>query len=625
MVALGESIALVDGSNIALGGTRVPKLERLLAVKRGLLSAGVARVEVICDASLRHRFRENNPSQSELFQRGLDAGLWFQTPARVTADRVILERMKDDPNCVAVSSDAFGKPEDEPHRPPDLSDRQVRVQFYPDSVQLIYPDLWANAPVTIERFLPVDEELRSVLDSASSAREKASPQTPRTRRGATSSGSDSRPQVGAIPVGREANVTLAASDRRRSSGMARFLLIGVGGAILVTLILVVLSSAGEGGTPESQLDRAGNTENRTGIGGNDDDALSIDQSNTGPTPTPSAAVLCVGNDCKILSDAEADLSTMFKDLRQLRLSVYGAGEVSVFSEPQFQGDCYTFASGSSTGDSAHVGNFVNHPGSLKVGADCPQGAILCQTNAPGQCHRFEGEEAELSSKLPEGYFAHSLELHGIQKVSLYSEVGFQGDCYTFSEDAPSVGGLMDNRGVNSLKVGVDCPQGAVLCQTNSAAYACHRFEADEADISSRLPDSYFSPSLELHGINKVSLFSENDFQGDCFTFSEDSAAVGKSLDNRDARSLKVGVDCPQGAILCQPNAPGQCHRFEADEADISSRLPDSYFSPSLELHGIGSVSLFSGSNFAGECRTFLRDTAAVGFQPRSAQIEVECP
>lgn len=133
--------ALVDGSNLAYDGA-VPRVSRLMTVRRALESAGFDAVEVVCDANLRHRFRERNRQDARAFDVGLRSRLWSQSPAGVSADQVLLRRLNADPDAIVVSNDAFAKDEDDAYRPGDLAERHVRVHFHRDGVQLLYPEGW---------------------------------------------------------------------------------------------------------------------------------------------------------------------------------------------------------------------------------------------------------------------------------------------------------------------------------------------------------------------------------------------------------------------------------------------------------------------------------------------------
>ena len=148
---LSKITALVDGSNIALDESRTPHVERLHAVRRALEKAGFRRVEIVCDATLRHRFRDVNLAEYEEFERGLGK-LWVQVPAGTSTDRVVLERLKADQNAVVVSNDTYSKEKDEQYRPVDLEDRRIKTLAYGDSLQLIYPQSWATAPVIVEPY-----------------------------------------------------------------------------------------------------------------------------------------------------------------------------------------------------------------------------------------------------------------------------------------------------------------------------------------------------------------------------------------------------------------------------------------------------------------------------------------
>lgn len=149
---LSRTVALVDGANIARADGKPPRIELLLAIRRALGKAGFGDVEVVCDATLRHVFRKLSPEQYDEFESGIRLGLWSQTPFGEKADRIILQRVKLDENAVVVSNDAFARPQDGPDRPTDLEDRRIRVQFYKDRLQLIFPRQWPEAVTVIEPY-----------------------------------------------------------------------------------------------------------------------------------------------------------------------------------------------------------------------------------------------------------------------------------------------------------------------------------------------------------------------------------------------------------------------------------------------------------------------------------------
>ena len=180
---LSGKVALVDGSNIAWGSDSLePRTERLHTTRRALQRAGFRHVEIVCDASLRHHFKVRTPEQYAEFEDGLGSQLWSQTPRGRSFDRVILERLKADENAVVVSNDAYLKPEDQPYRPVDLEKRHIRVQFYKDRLQLLFPEAWRDTPTIIEPYEEISPPQSVVPPSPTVAPSSTAP--PTRRRGA---------------------------------------------------------------------------------------------------------------------------------------------------------------------------------------------------------------------------------------------------------------------------------------------------------------------------------------------------------------------------------------------------------------------------------------------------------
>lgn len=139
--------ALVDGSNVAFAGGKKPRLEVLVAVVGALKAAGAAPVEVVCDATLRHHFREHSSRDFAAFEKHVDSGVFGQAPPGHTADEVLLVRLQTVSSAVLVSNDSFGKDERR-FAPPDLPARQIKLYASDDAVTLLLPAAMGGGALT---------------------------------------------------------------------------------------------------------------------------------------------------------------------------------------------------------------------------------------------------------------------------------------------------------------------------------------------------------------------------------------------------------------------------------------------------------------------------------------------
>ena len=161
--------------------------------------------------------------------------------------------------------------------------------------------------------------------------------------------------------------------------------------------------------------------------------------------------------------------------------------------------------------------------------------------------------------------------------------------------------------------------GAVLCVNAT----CDRFDADTADFSNTEIGRWDVGSLsQVNGV-RVSLFTEQNFQGNCQTFTspvDNFYSIGAS-----PTSLWINKDCPAGAVLC---VNATCHRFDADTANFSDTNIGRWDVGSLsQVNGVR-VSLFTEQNFQGNCQTFtspVDNFYSLGASPKSLRINKDCP
>ena len=91
-----------------------------------------------------------------------------------------------------------------------------------------------------------------------------------------------------------------------------------------------------------------------------------------------------------------------------------------------------------------------------------------------------------------------------------------------------------------------------------------------------------------------------------------------------ARSLRVGVPCPDGVILCRDQ---YCWRYESDSADLSP-LDYAY---TVLLNGVPQAAVFSDKDFGGLCYTATKNLTlyaeeGVPFDTaHSVRVNAACP
>ena len=138
---------LVDGSNMAFAGGKQPRLRVLEAVVAALRAAGASVVEVICDATLRHKFREHAPTEVAAFEQAVDEGRFGQAPPGHPADEVLLVRLHAVPDALLASNDSFTKDERR-FAPADLPARQIKLYASDDGVTLLLPAALGGGALT---------------------------------------------------------------------------------------------------------------------------------------------------------------------------------------------------------------------------------------------------------------------------------------------------------------------------------------------------------------------------------------------------------------------------------------------------------------------------------------------
>ena len=244
-----------------------------------------------------------------------------------------------------------------------------------------------------------------------------------------------------------------------------------------------------------------------------------------PTVLQPSLKLCTGNGCQPLEGDIANLDDLFGPDPVTTVTMSRAGQAALFSEPNFQGQCWTGARGDEWG----YGNAGFYAKSVRVNADCPTGVVLCDGSS---CQRFETDKANVD---PLGQ-VNTVHIYGDGvRAALFSEENLQGRCTSIAEgDEWSYGNV--GFYAKSVRVNADCPTGVVLCDGSS----CQRFETDKASVDPlRQVDTVY---IYGDGV-RAALFSEPNLQGQCWTGARgDEWSYGNA--GFHAKSIRVNADCP---------------------------------------------------------------------------------